>query len=92
MLVTPVGSTTIATAAVGGTFQGGTLIFSSAVPFLTAQLSAFNSAGAPVFFAIDDLVLNTEVSSIPEPVTSVLVLSGLGLIARERLRRRHTNG
>jgi hypothetical protein len=87
-LVTPVGGTGQASAAVGGPLQGGTLIFSSAVPFATAQLSAFNAAGQPVFFAIDDLILNTEIAPIPEPVTGVLVLTGLGLVARKRLRNR----
>jgi hypothetical protein len=86
-LVTPVGSTSQVSAAVGGPFQGGTLSFSSAVPFVTAQLSAFNAAGLQVFYAIDDLVLDAEVvAPIPEPVTSVLVLTGLGLMARKRLR------
>lgn len=86
-LVTPVGSASQVSAVVGGPFQGGTLIFSSAVPFMSAQLSAFNGAGLQVFYAIDDLVLDTEVvAAIPEPVTGVLVLTGLGLMARKRLR------
>jgi hypothetical protein len=87
-LVTPVGSTSQPGANVGGPLQGGTLIFSSAVPFVSAQLAAFNAAGAPIFFGIDDLVLDTEVvTAVPEPVTGVLLLSGLGLLARRRMCR-----
>jgi hypothetical protein len=83
-LVTPAGMTSQSSANVGGSFPGGTLFFSSAVPFSTAQLSAFNSAGNPAFFAIDDLRLET--TPVPEPGS--LVLMGIGLAAALARRRR----
>ena len=48
-------------AAVGGGagFQGGTFVFSSATPFSSFTLNAFNVAGAPVNLAIDNLTLTT---------------------------------
>lgn len=85
-LTTPVGSVSQTGGVVGGAFQGGTLVFNSLLPFTTAQLAGFNAAGAPLFFAIDDLVLNT--APVPEPATSVLVITGLGAAAWRRLRQR----
>ena len=64
-LTTLVGSTTQAGGAVGGSFQGGTLSFSSATPFVAAQLEGFSASGSQIFFAIDDLVLDT--APIPDP-------------------------
>ena len=84
-LTTPVGSATQAGGAVGGSFQGGTLSFSSATPFVAAQLAGFSDSGSQTFFAIDDLVLDT--APIPEPTTAALVLTGLAVLARRRLSR-----
>ena len=72
-LTTPVGSTSLAAGSVGGSFQGGTLVFDSAAPFLTAQLAGFTGTGTQIFFAVDDLVLDT--APVPEPATLVLVLT-----------------
>lgn len=84
-LTTPVGSVTQLGGIVGGSFQGGTLVFNSVTPFLTAQLQGFQSTGTPLFFAIDDLVLDT--APVPEPATSVLTLTGLAAVAWRRARR-----
>jgi len=81
-LTTPVGVQTVTAANVGGTFEGGLLTFVSATPFLNAQFSAFNAAGAPIEFAIDNLRLDT--AAVPEPATIGLVLSGLGFAMRRR--------
>lgn len=85
-LTTPVGTAIQAGGSVGGSFQGGTLVFNSATPFVAAQLAGFNSTGGQIFFAIDDLVLDT--APIPEPATAVLVLTGLAVMAGRRLRRK----
>lgn len=89
-LISPVGSTSQTSAAVGGEFQGGTLVFSSSTPFTTFQLRAFTTAGTPTIFAIDNLTLNTaEAAPIPEPTTMLLLSSGLaGVGAAVRGRRR----
>jgi hypothetical protein len=82
MLTTPVGSTSQAGGAVGGSFQGGTLNFTSVTPFVTAQLAGFSASGTQIFFGVDDLVLDTE--PIPEPATVVMVLTGLAVMVRRR--------
>jgi hypothetical protein len=81
-LTTPVGSTSQAGGVVGGSFQGGTLNFASVTPFVTAQLAGFTGSGTQIFFAVDDLILDTE--PIPEPATVVMVLTGLVVIGRRR--------
>jgi len=85
-LLTPVGSISQPGGNVGGSFQGGTLVFNSLAPFTIAQLSAFNAAGVPNFFAIDNLVLDT--SPVPEPATLALMIAGaVGIASRRVLQR-----
>ena len=87
-LTSPVGSVSQNSAVVGGDFQGGTLIFSSATPFTSFRLDAFGRLGNPNLFAIDNLVLNTA-AAIPEPTTMLLLGSGLaGIAAKVRKRRK----
>jgi len=81
-LTTPVGVVNQPGGNFGPNFQGGILSFASVTPFLTARFSAFNAAGAPIEFAIDNLRLDT--TAVPEPATIGLVLSGLALAARRR--------
>ena len=78
-LVTPSGSFDQVSSAVGGGngFQGGSLNFTTSVPFTTATLQGFNSGGTSnTQIDIDNLTLST---TTPEP--STLLLVGLGLAA-----------
>jgi len=71
---------------VGGPFEGGTFSFSSATPFTSFTLAAFNAAGAPVNLAIDNLTLTTN--PVPEPATLLLFGTGLAALAKFRKRKR----
>ena len=84
-LTTPVGVVNQSSGNFGPSFQGGVLSFASVTPFLSARVTAFNAAGAPIAFAIDNLTLNT--APVPEPATMALVLTGLGLVAGRRRKR-----
>ncbi len=96
-LITPAGTATQASANTAGNFQGGTLTFTSAVPFSTATLEAFAPGGgvpgggtgpqAPTQFAIDNLSL-TPAAAVPEPSTLALLALGGGALAGWRRRRR----
>lgn len=80
-------STSQNSAVVGGISQGGVLSFSTTTPFSVFQLAAFESAGNPIRFAIDNLVMETLSSStpIPEPTTLLLLATGLvGAVVRAR--------
>jgi hypothetical protein len=87
-LLSPVGSTSQVSVVVGGTFPGGTLVFSSPTPFTTVQLQARTPGGAPLEFAVDDLQLQfAGAAAVPEPATALLAGVGLaGLLTG--LRRR----
>lgn len=84
-LTSPVGSTSAAAANVGG-FPGGTLFFSSVVPFSTVQLSGFASGSTRTHFAIDDLTLDT--AQVPEPASMLLFATGLLGAGVRRWRQR----
>ena len=88
VLTNPLESTSQNSAVVGGTSQGGVLSFSTATPFTTFQLAAFDNAGNPIRFAIDNLIMETGTSApIPEPTTMLLLATGLvGALVRARGR------
>jgi hypothetical protein len=87
-LVTSSGTDAEAGSNVGGAFQGGTLSFSSATPFLAATLQGFLASGASTQLSIDNLQLST--TSVPEPSSALavfgLLLMGLALRARKSQR------
>ncbi len=92
VLTTSEGTVSLDSMVVGGAFEGGTLTFSSANPFTSLQLQAFEQTGSPTLFAIDNLTLNT--SAIPEPSTFALLFVGFvstgGAMAwRRRSNREH---
>jgi PEP-CTERM motif len=70
----------------GGPFEGGTFIFSSATPFTSFTLAAFNAAGAATNLGIDNLTLGT--TPVPEPATLFLFGTGLAALAKFRKRKR----
>ena len=78
----PSGITTQNSAPVGGTFQGGTLVFSSPLPFAAFSLAAFDNAGAPTLFAIDDLTM-----TVPEPACGLALCASAGGAVITRRRR-----
>jgi len=73
---------------VGGISQGGILTFSTTTPFVSFQLAAFDNAGNPTRFAIDNLTMETVTSPLPEPSTMLLLVSGLAGVAMKARRRR----
>src|SRR5262249_50109929 len=72
---------------VGGAFQGGTFVFSSATSFTSFTLAAFSAANEPVNLAIDNLILTTP-SEVPEPATLILLGTGLAALTKLRSRKR----
>ena len=91
VLTSPAGSTFQLSASIDGTLnQGGVLTFSSAIPFSSFTLAAFNNFGQPTRFAIDDLVMETgSAEPVPEPATIFLLSAGLaGAVLKAR---RHTH-
>jgi hypothetical protein len=82
VLTSPVGVASFNSSTVGGGFPGGTLIFGSGTPFTTFSLAAFNNAGAPNLFAIDNLTLTfTPQVVVPEPTSLLLLGTGLMVVA-----------
>ena len=78
-------STSQNSAVVGGTSEGGVLTFSTTTPFTVFQLAAFDSAGNPIRFAIDNLVMETSSTPVPEPTTMLLLATGLaGAVLKAR--------
>jgi len=80
-------------APVGGSFQGGTASLSGLSGVTSLNLSAFDAAGAPTLFAIDNLALTAAAPQgvIPEPGT--LVLAGTALLPLAgTIRRRKARG
>jgi len=68
----------------GAGLSGGTFSFTSAAGFSAVTLFARNAAGAPVEFAIDNVVLST---AVPEPSTLIpFALASLIGFARHRNR------
>jgi hypothetical protein len=84
-LTSPVGTISQNSALLGPNFHGGTLVFSSSIPFTMFQLEAFNLAAMPasILFGVDNLTVNV----VPEPATILLVSSGFFAIAA-KLRSR----
>ena len=85
---TPFQTFSVASADIGGSFQGGSLSFAGATPFTTVQLTAFDTAGNPIAFTIDNLVITGTIAAVPEPSTLAMggaaVLIGLGCAWRRR--------
>jgi hypothetical protein len=77
VLTSSVGSTSQNSGIVGGTSQGGILSFSTATPIFSFQLAAFDSAGNPTRFAIDNLLIETASAPVPEPTAIFLLATGL---------------
>ena len=78
-LVTPEGSVSQNSTNLGGTFPGGTVAFTSPTPFTTLQLSAFNTGGTPLEFAIDNLTLTPAATAVPEPPSAMMLIVVFGL-------------
>ena len=90
VLTSPAGSTSQLSALLpgAGLNQGGVLTFSTAIPFSSFTLAAFNNFGQPTRFAIDDLVMQTaSVEAVPEPAAIFLLATGLaGAVFKARRR------
>jgi len=86
-LTSAVGNRSQNSANVGGAFEGGTFVFSSATPFTSFTLGAFRVSGDPTNLAIDNLILTTP-SSVPEPATLILLGTGLAALTKLRSRKR----
>lgn len=87
-LTSQVGSISQNSSVLGGNFHGGTLVFSSSIPFTAFTLEGFNLAAIPtsVLFGIDNLTMNV----VPEPATILLLSTGLvWTVARLRSRKNH---
>ena len=92
VLTSSAGSTSQLSASIDGTLnQGGVLTFSTAIPFTSFTLAAFNNFGQPTRFAIDDLVMETaSAEPVPEPATIFLLSAGLaGVVFKARRRYRN---
>jgi len=83
-LTSDVGTLSQQSAAVGGAFEGGIFVFTSAIPFTSFQLASFDLLGAPTRFAIDNLIAEP----VPEPVSVVLLGTGLAALTASLHRRR----
>jgi len=90
VLTSAAGSTSQASALLpgAGLNQGGVLTFSTAIPFSSFTLAAFDNFGNPTRFAIDDLVMETaSAEPVPEPATIFLLSAGLaGAVFKARRR------
>jgi hypothetical protein len=82
-LITPSGNLDQVTSNLGGLLPfGGTLMFTTGVPFTMATLQGSQPDGffpSPANFGIDNLTLTTPAAAVPEP--STLALLGLGMSA-----------
>jgi hypothetical protein len=85
-LTSPVGSLSENSALLGAGFHGGTLVFTSAIPFTTFTLEALSLGAVPasILFGIDNLTMNV----VPEPATVLLLAAGLVGIAAKLSSRR----
>ena len=92
VLTSPAGSTSQLSASIDGTLnQGGVLTFSTAIPFSSFTLAAFNNFGQPTRFSIDDLIMETaSAEPVPEPATIFLISAGLAGVVF-KVRRRYRN-
>jgi hypothetical protein len=85
-LTSPAGSLSENSALLVGSFHGGTLVFTSSIPFTTFTLGAFSLGADPtsLLFGIDDLTMTV----VPEPATVLLLVAGLvGIAAKCGSRR-----